>query len=569
MRFSLPAILLLFLVTSCDFNAASNAVEEFEVLIGLPPLASVVNVQALDASSGSPLTGTEVSVAFEGEDAGSVVDIYSDPISELMVQDGFGNFALDSTTISPSPGNPAVLTLRATADGYETTTTSVRITETGSVVQSLSLTPDNPERSPSGAAGEREVVGTGEGNPGEVNNPVTMETGKTSSGTNGAQGSATIPAGTRLQTADGTPLQGQVTSDLSVYDNSVEAQELLPKEAKVNADGQHRQIQGAVRFEMRDENGRVANQYGTDGSDTTTVTTELPTLDTRNGPPSLTLVDAETGDTRTVGLSSSSGASKAATSRSPGQTTLRFVDNQVIIQSPFGTATVDAGEFSGPFLGAVGTQSTDSNTCTPADLNVDTNGQQGSMRVQISGNGLAVAKTVSIPSGQSSFTLSASALFEGDIPALNEATLEVLTPDDQRKTTTIDPCAESVPVTLPAPATNRIDATVRLEANCPEGERLPVSPPFDGYSVAYRRVGSSGPYWTIPKENITINTTDDAKETVTSAVVSITGVLPDTDYEVVGTFGGRSSIQTVTTPTAAEAESVITVTEEELTAECR
>jgi hypothetical protein len=106
-----------------------------------------------------------------------------------------------------------------------------------------------------------------------------------------------------------------------------------------------------------------------------------------------------------------------------------------------------------------------------------------------------------------------------------------------------------------------------VEADCPDGERLPISPPFDGYSVAYRPSGSSGAYQTVPKEDITINTTDDTLETVTGAVVPVSGVLPSTDYEFVGTFGGESSNQEVTMPSQDGGET--TVTDQELRNECR
>lgn len=564
-RFPLVAVLLLGLLASCDFGAAGDAIDEFDVVVGLPALSSVVNLQVLDASDGSPIS-QEVQVIFDGRDEASVVDIYSDPLLEMTVKNGFANFALDSTR-SPSSENAARLTLRAQAEGYSSTSASVQITEEGSVNRVIRLTPENPEQSSEGTSGSRETVNTNDN--GETTTTVTAQTGETSTGPDAAQGSASIPGGTSLQTADGEPLQGQVTTDLSVFDNSAEAQELMPSEAK-EAENGRRQIRGAARFEVQDESGRTASQFGGGGGDTTTVTADLPVLNSSTGTPSITFVNPSTGESRTVELASStSSQQRSAGKRAQEETIIQFIDGDAFVIPTVGEP-IDIPNLSADLSGEIflGVGLEPSQNCEPqGSLDIAPNGQSGSLAVSVSGEGFSTGTEVSIPSSGSPLTLSAASLFSGTIPDAGLATVTLQTSDGQEKSTQIDLCAGSASVDLPAPTSDRISASVRVVPDCPQGERLPVSPPFDGYSVSYRQSGSTGQYQTVPKENIAINTTDDDLETVTSAVVPVSGVFPNTEYEFVGTFGEESSSQVVTMPGQDGAE--VVVTDEELREECQ
>lgn len=563
-RFSFVAVLLLGLLASCDFGAAGDAIDEFDVVVGLPALSAVINLQALDASDGSPIS-QGVQVTFDGQDESSVVDIYSDPLSEITLKGGFANFAVDSTR-SPSSENPVRLTLRARAEGYNATSVSVQITQEGSVNRVIRLSPENPEQSSEGTSGSRETVNTDDN--GETTTAVTAQTGKTSSGSDAAEGSASIPAGTSLRTADGEPLQGQVTTDLSVFDNSSNAQELLPVEAKVTENGR-RQIRGAVRFQAKDGGGRRASQYGgVEGGEATEIAADLPTLSTSSGTPSVTFVNPSTGASRTVELAASNSSQRpSAGKRAQEETTFQFIDGKVVITTPSGkTDSIDMSQFEGEFFAAIGLEP--SQRCAPqGTLDIGSNGQSGSLDVSVSGEGLSANTQVSIPRSQSSFTLSAADLFGVEIPDVGPATVTVRAADEQEVSTQIDLCSESTSLDLPAPASDRISATVRVVPDCPQGERLPVSPPFDGYSVAYRQSGSTDQYQTVPKEDITINTTDDDLETVTSAVVPVSSVFPNTDYEFVGTFGEESSSQVVTMP--GQDGNEVTVTDQELRDQCR
>lgn len=557
------AVVLLF-TTSCDFNAASDAVDDFDVIVEVPPLTTVVSLQALNASNGEPIT-RDVRVTFEGPDAAEVIDVYSDPLSEIVLRDGFGNFGVDSTR-NPAPENPVQLTLRVRAQGFNTTSTSVRVSQEGTLSKVVRLTPDNPNNSAEGSSGRRRRVNVQNG---ATNNTVTVETAPTSDAPDAAQASASIPAGTQLRTAGGEPLQGSVNADLSVFDNSADAQELLPTEAVTNEEGQRRRVRGAVRFQVREDRdgGRIAGQLGTAGQDTTRMTAVLPALNTDAGTPVITLVDPETGTARTFDLESSSSA-RAVRAKQTGETTFFFTGSEVLVISPEGTTTIDLSEFSGEFFAAVGIEPTEANSCTPnATLEIDPNGHSGSFGLRLSGNGFALDTEVKIPSS-GNLTISAQALAGTSIPQLGDVTLTVRTPDDQEVTTTVDLCSGTTyqVTNIPAPQTDRINATVRVDPNCPEGERLPITPPLDGYNVAYRVAGSSEPYRVVPQEDITINVSDDAKQTIIDAVVPVSGVLPSTDYNFIGTFDNESTSRNITMPAQAGGEVVFM--DDELREEC-
>ncbi len=544
-RLFIFAALCLPLAWGCDFGAASDAVDEFEVVTELPPLKTVVNLQVLDASNGAPITD-DVQVTVGGTDASEVIDVYSDPISELTIKNGFANFGLDSTR-SPTPDNPAQLELRASASGYVATSVSVRIRQEGSVSRVVRLRPEDPESSVPGTSGDRKNVDINED--GETTSLVTAETGRTSDEPDAAEAAASVPTGTRLRTTSGESLQGQVTIDLSVYDNSADAQALLPSGVKANEGGQRRQIRGAVRFGARDNDGRVADRFGEAGQDTTMVTTDLPTLSADNGVPTITLVNPETGDARTVDLSASSVARTVRAKQRQQQTTFLFAGSEVVVKSPEGTTVIDRSGFSGEFFAAVGVEPTGENSCTPESI-IEThpNGQRGTVALRLSGNGVSIDTQVPIPTSNSPFPVSASNLFDQDIPVLGDLELTLRTPGEKEVTTTVNPCTGTYFVKLPVPAQNRIDATIRALPDCPAGQSIPLSPPLSGYSVSYRPVGSDRPYQTVPKEEITINLTDDKPRKLKDAVASVSGVLPNTEYKFIGTFGEESSSKEITMP---------------------
>jgi len=549
---------VLLIVSGCDFNAASDAFDEFDIVVELPPLATVVNVQAIDASTNAPVSGA-VRVAFEGEDASEVVDIYSDPLSSMRFEDGFASFGLDSTR-SPSSDNPARLRLRVQAAGYVPTSAPVRITREGSITRTLRLTPDDPERAPAGTQGRRQRTSTADG---VTTSDVELQTDPTSDDPSAAQASASIPQGTTLKTANGVPLQGQVTTDLSVYDNSADAQNLLPAEALENGDGSRRLIQGALRFHVTDEGGQRAGQFDNVEGSPTSVTADLPALSLQNGTPVLVFVNPETGETTRVTPKTSS-AAQAPPAKTHGGWHLSLNGDRVTITSPGGLAF-------GPIPVRVLSETISTfgvelpNTCSPTgELVVNRNGQSGAIDISFASQGLSVEASFSDASD--AVVITPSDLFDGQIPDIGPVEVTVTAPDDQSQTVTVNWCSGSAEATLPTPDVNRIDTAVELLPDCPAGQSIPVSGTVDGYTVNYRAAGSSNPYRSVAKDDVEIFTSG-TPTTFDRALVKLFNVTPGQDYEFIGTLGSEgSSRQTLTMP--AQDGEVLQTTDAELNDLC-
>lgn len=551
------AAALLVVVTACDFNAASDAIDNLELVVEIPPLETVVNVQAIDAATKKPVS-SEVQVTFEGADASTVIDVYSDPISSLNFRDGFASFGIDSTA-APTADDPIELKLRVKADGYVSTSDPLLVTREGSITRTIQLAPENPNQSASGTAGKRQTSNVNDD--GSTNSEVTLETEPTSNEASAAQASATIPASTQLQTAGGDPLQGQVTTDLSVYDNSSDAQELLPSEALVSEDGNRRLVEGALRFQVTDGNGRVARQFNSSGSDETTLSADLPEVTTQNGSPVLVLVDPETGETMTI---QPNGSSSAKSSSKNGPWSFSFSGNQVTATSPSG---LTFGPFSieqlKNFLATVGVDLP--NTCSPAgELSIQRNGQKGSIGLSFSTDGFSGEATFSDSSDP--VVVSPGDLFSGTIPDVGSVSVTVEAPDGQTVETTINWCSDQKNVQLPAPSAERIDATVVLLPGCPTGEKIPISGTVSGYTVNYRLDGSDDAFRSVAKEDIRVITGGTPK-IFQRAEADLFNVLPGEDYTFTGALGSEgSSTQTLTMPT--EDGGTVETTDEKLTDLC-
>ncbi len=66
--------------------------------------------------------------------------------------------------------------------------------------------------------------------------------------------------GTVASTADGTPLQGQLTTDVRAFDSG-EGQSAMPDAAKANEGESQKPLAGAVYFKVSDQNGNVASNF--------------------------------------------------------------------------------------------------------------------------------------------------------------------------------------------------------------------------------------------------------------------------------------------------------------------
>ncbi len=89
-RFSNPTrliatLFIALLATACDFQAAEDAFNEFQIVIGLDPIESPVAGVVYDLSSGQPVAAT---LTFGGAGASSLIDAYSDPLGSQVDVEG-------------------------------------------------------------------------------------------------------------------------------------------------------------------------------------------------------------------------------------------------------------------------------------------------------------------------------------------------------------------------------------------------------------------------------------------------------------------------------------------------
>ena len=142
----------------------------------------------------------------------------------------------------------------------------------------------------------------------------------------------------------------------------------------------------------------------------------------------------------------------------------------------------------------------------------------------------------------------------------------VTAPDGQTVSVNMNPCNGQTNVTLPAPASERIQATIVVEPNCPADQIIPIAGNVDGYSVNYRLVSATGqPFSTASQDDIRIRTTGQPSR-FQRAEVDVFNVLANEDYLFVGTFNTESSRKTIKMPSSNGG--TVTTTDAELNDLC-
>lgn len=546
----------------CDFQAAEDALSSAEVVVGAADLPAGAAVQVLDAQSQKAIT-SEVTVQFEGPSAGEVQDVYGSPVSEIQMTGGFGAFGL---TRPVAPDNPARLTLRASAEGYESLSQAVAVSDPEGEAFVLRLKPEDPRRAPEGTAGDR--AGGTAGADGSVQNPIrALAQVRRASGGSGAEAALQVPSGAALSGPDGEAISGPVTADLSAYGASPAALRILPSELLRKEGGGRRQIRGAVGLEIAGEDGRTASQVSPSSTDTTAVEAELPELEDQAS--TVTFANPASGSTRVASLSGGPATSEYASSKNvlggrprpmaSGRkaVTIQILGDTARVKGPSGrVATVSLAGLGGRLLAAVA--GSPDRTCVPGGTIVleKNRSRSGTARLQIEGEGFFESKEVSLPRGQGAAEVDMAALFDGPVPSGSEPTIRVRTPGGQERSKTTNICSGRSTISLPK-ASSRTDASIRITAGCPAGERLPVTPPIDGYGVSYRQAGSGRAYSPVAREQIQVDTTGSSPVKITGATVEFSGVAPGEEYDVTGYFGSESASKVLTMPPRGTKDTVV------------
>ena len=248
------ALLLPLMVAACDFSAIENPADDFDLIIELPPINTVVNGQVVDATTMQPVPNAKLT--FTGEAAARLIDAYSDPIQEVKAKHGVVSFGVDNGLV-PSEDSPVKFRVKASAEGYFANTQEVVLTETGNGDFLIRLPRNNPATQTQGAAGKEDKSATTSAN-GATTAAVTVQTPATQ-GTQ-TQATVTVPQGTVARTQSGQALTGQLTTTLRVYDAEKGLAE-LPESAKQNDEGGTRAVVGGVFFKVTDASGNAAATF--------------------------------------------------------------------------------------------------------------------------------------------------------------------------------------------------------------------------------------------------------------------------------------------------------------------
>ncbi|HET6566327.1 MAG TPA: hypothetical protein VFG50_00070 [Rhodothermales bacterium] len=201
------------LTTGCDFTEAQGSFDDLDVIIEMEPVNTFAVGQVIDASTGE-LIGGDVQITFGGPDQGTLVDAYSDPLTEATAEQGFFSFGVQNA-VTPSEGDPVQVVVNATAPGYYPASQNVEIREAGpSHAVALYLLPADPDQLSDDASRNAEVVGeTGED--GTLEQAVSVSTSSVE-----GQTTLTLPAGIQFVDESGNPVDGTATARLTQYDLS-------------------------------------------------------------------------------------------------------------------------------------------------------------------------------------------------------------------------------------------------------------------------------------------------------------------------------------------------------------
>lgn len=198
------------LFIGCDFNEASDTFDEFDIIVALEEVNSFVAIMIIDAQTQNFIS-QDVKMIFRGEDAGAVIDMFSDVVADLTVSGGIGSFGIQNSLV-PSVSSPANIRIVFTAAGYNPGSVTISMINTGQTTSRVFLTRES--QVVQGAVSTTDTGGVA-GAGGVVSTAVTAQTADNSQ--NQVSASVTVPVGTTAQTSTGQPASGTLTTNINLY----------------------------------------------------------------------------------------------------------------------------------------------------------------------------------------------------------------------------------------------------------------------------------------------------------------------------------------------------------------
>lgn len=265
--------MLPLLIAACDFSQVKNPLDDFRVIVELEPINTTVAGQVINVATGQ-LVNREVTFTFEGDNAGDLIDTYSDPITEAKFAGGLVSFGVRNEVV-PSSDSPIEFWVVARAQGYQPTRMKVRLENEGD--NSFALYMRRKEEPPAtGTATTQQAAGQT-----DQSGAVTTDVSVSTPPENQTQATASvgITQGTVATTSAGTPASGRLTATMTYFNNQDEAAlQALPggSVTQLSSNGTVKTTgmvtAGFVDIDVKDAGGNEITQF----SQPVTISMEIP-----------------------------------------------------------------------------------------------------------------------------------------------------------------------------------------------------------------------------------------------------------------------------------------------------
>jgi hypothetical protein len=542
--------------TGCDFGAAGDAFDDFDVIIGLEPINTVINGIVVDASTGELV---DARLTFTGPDANVVIDAYSDPVDEVDAEGGTVTFGI-ANGVSPSVSNPVELTVLVQADGYFDRERSLVITEEGDAQFQANMTPRDVGNASLVLPGSSATsdVGANTDESSGMNQPLSLRTESQF-----AEASFSVPQFALPVDATGTPLSGPLVTQLRVFDGA-DGLRSLPSGALRATDGSQLSVSMAAFFRMSDGSGRVAVDFDAPAGSRTAASKRATACEDAGGT-SLVLTSSESSfvasvqalggaATAQIWAYTPADGANAEIGTVPVEESGGAVSGEVCLGG--GAANVDPSLIGDASDGFFYTFAIDGGALDMGTLDhfvsiSNPNGSSKQVTFALTGPGFSESSVTTVPVGTSSQPLSSLVGQGGSVnvlPGVDYVLSARLSTGETNVSTIGNPLSGSSSITIPeTSALETYNLTASLSCENPETQKFEVritKESLDAISVFYRE-NLSGNSWTLlPRKAITDKEATDASIEIQATL----SLKPGTDYRVRGTLANNSAETIETTP---------------------
>lgn len=554
-RLLLTAMVLTLGLSACDFQAAEDAFNDFQIVLGLDPIESPVTGLVYDRSSGEMLRAT---LQFGGSGASSLIDAYSDPLGSTMEAEGGAvTFGL-SNSIIPTPGSPFSFTVTAHIEGYYPQTRTVTTSEVGGVDFEMPMTRQ--------VDGFSSIAGTSATQDGSIQTSQTGAVQQTrtvqTQGSASVQATATVAAGSIALTSSGQPLTGSLQTQVRAYDPA-QGSSSLPQGATMNG-AANQAIVGAVFFKMTDGAGHVASSFAP-GKKSADSAGKSGACQQAGGFLELVVTIS---DPTTVAAVQTLGSVQAqiwaftpadGANNQLGSTTLALNGGAVegIICAGGTLANVDLNNLGNTAQGAFFTLVLPPNlgSVAPLDLALTVSNAAGVAvpgTITFQGPGVYANRSLSFPASTKTRSLAEWLGVSGSYFIASNGTYTITVQADGGSpvsTTVPDPSAGTASIAL-GTAAQTTSYTVNASFACPAGTKFDVAvtnESLDAVSVFYRRLPDGQPR-VIPNDSNVIKDTDKSTYIRVQAQLS---ARPGQNYRFTGVLDNDQAVVETTAPGSA------------------